>query len=207
MDIESTLSVLQDIPLWAAYGALFLAAFGEYVFPPVPGDLIVLAGAVLVALFGWPVAPVFALVTLGAVLGGLADYGLGRWIAQTGRVEQLSPRKRLAIGYVLERFERYGAVYLVVNRFLPGIRGFFFLAAGMARLQPLQVALWATLSALVWNSLLFGAGLLLGNNLETLERVIARQSVVAAIVVGALLSFVAWRTWRHVRDHERVNGA
>ena len=204
MDIEAALAVLQGIPLWTAYLVLFLAAFGEYVFPPVPGDLIVLTGAVLVALFGWPIAPVFLLVTLGAVLGGLADYAVGRWIAQTGRVERLSHRKRLAIAYVLERFERYGAVYLVVNRFLPGIRAFFFLAAGMARLQPLQVAVWATVSALVWNGILFGAGLLLGNNLDRLERLAAQQGVVAAVVVGGILSFVAWRTWRHVREHEHV---
>jgi membrane protein DedA with SNARE-associated domain len=202
LDLETVIIALQDVPMWAAYLALFAGAFGEYVFPPVPGDLIVVAGAVLVAVLGWPVLPVFLLVTLGAVLGAVVDYGVGRWIDNTGRLEGLAPKKQKAIALLRDRFARYGAAYLVVNRFLPGIRGFFFVAAGIARLKLGAVALYATLGAVAWNVLLFGLGYGLGRNLETLERVIVRHGTVMGIVVAIVLSVVAYRTWRAVNEEE-----
>ncbi len=113
---------------------LFLAAFIEYVFPPFPGDLLVVLGA-WYATHGelsWPVT--FAAVTVGAVLGAAVDWRVGRWLG--ARIGERAAAGRLDREKVL-RFEaayrRWGPAFLVANRFLPGIRGLFFLAAGAAR--------------------------------------------------------------------------
>src|SRR4030042_1435074 len=56
---------------------LFVATLVEYVFPPFPGDLIVVLGAwyAVEGAISWPVALVS--VTLGAVAGAWIDYRIG----------------------------------------------------------------------------------------------------------------------------------
>src|SRR5512142_1846245 len=65
----------------AALAILFLASLAEYVFPPFPGDLLVLLGAwyAVQGVISWPLA--FTAVTAGAVAGAALDYGVGRWLA------------------------------------------------------------------------------------------------------------------------------
>ncbi len=60
---------------------LFGASFIEYVFPPFPGDTIVLLGAwyAVHGALSWPTA--FAAVTLGAVLGAWFGWRVGRALA------------------------------------------------------------------------------------------------------------------------------
>lgn len=202
MDLTYALEMLQELPPWVAYAALFGGAFGEYVFPPIPGDLIVLAGVLMATVFGWPLIPVFLLVTIGAILGAMAADAGGRALRKSGRVETLGPAKQRALGLVLARFERFGTPVLLLNRFFPGIRGFFFLASGLTGIPRWKVAFWASLGAVLWNTLLVGIGYTLGSNLELLERVIMTNGAVAGTVVALGLAIVAYKTWRAMKEPE-----
>lgn len=204
MDLLGVVDQLRQVPPAVAYGVLFVGAFAEYVVPPVPGDLVVLAGAALIGAFDWPVAPVFAAVTVGALLGGAVDYAVGRWLAKTGRIERLGPKKRKAVALVVEKFEKYGPIYIAVNRFVPGIRSFFFVAAGIAGLRFSAVMGWAFVGAAAWNAVLVGAGLLLGRNLEALDRFARTQSWIAAVLVAVVTLVVAWRLWVAVHRDEKA---
>src|SRR5512132_4320144 len=57
---------------------LLVASFVEYVFPPFPGDTIVLLGAwyAVHGALSWPAA--FLAVTAGAVIGAALDWTIGR---------------------------------------------------------------------------------------------------------------------------------
>src|SRR5262245_30657321 len=74
-------------------GLLLIAAFSaiEYVFPPFPGDLAVVAGSFLVAARGWALAPVLAASCGGSLVGASAHYWLGRWLSSR-RWEPRGPR-------------------------------------------------------------------------------------------------------------------
>jgi len=175
---------------------LFGSAFVEYVFPPFPGDTVTLFGAFLAANFEWSVPIVFAAVTLGSLAGSAADYGLGRRLARTP-AERLTGRKRKArekVQPILEKFERHGAIYVVVNRFLPGIRAFFFIAAGMAGLPLGKVLLWGAVSAAAWNTLIIAVGFAIGKNWDRLLALLRTYTtgawILIAVVVIALI--VRW---------------
>lgn len=192
MDLAGWLDRLQAMPPWAAWLTLGLAATIEYVFPPFPGDVIVIAGAVLVGALGWSAAPVLAAVTAGAVLGSAIDFEAGRWLHRTGRLDHLTPARRDALDRLLDRFRRHGAAFLALNRFVPGVRALFFVAAGLAGLRWPSVLLWSTVSALAWNLLLVGVGVSLGTRLDAIERGFGvynavALTVVAVVVVAALL--------------------
>lgn len=198
MDLQSILAEIQTWPTWITYAILFVGSFIEYVLPPVPGDTIVVAGAVLVGAFGWSLAPIMIIVTLGAIAGATLDYYIGLWMARTGKLTRLRPGAQAAVDDIVRRFRRHGPVYLVVNRFLPGIRAFFFIAAGLAGLRLSVVLIWSTISALAWNALLVGIGYSLGHNLEALESFLSRYNTVMWILIGGIVLFFGWRMYRKV---------
>jgi len=154
------------------FGLLALCACIEYLFPPFPGDMITVFGAFLVARRGWSGPAVFGAVMLGSAVGCMIDYAFGRWLGRTedrwtrGRLHRFRPQ----IDRLIERFSRHGGLYIAINRFIPSLRGLFFIAAGMARLPWWEVLAFGTLSALLWNALLLMLGLTVG---ESWDRLIA----------------------------------
>ena len=183
----------------AAPVILFVASLVEYVFPPFPGDLVVVLGA-WYAVHGelsWPAT--FVSVTAGAVLGAWIDYRIGAALGR--RLDRRLATRRPLSEQRLLRFEasyrRWGALLLVSNRFFPGIRAFFFLAAGASGIPLRRVLLYGGLSAALWNAVLLGAGALLARNVEELVQLFERYSRAAWIAVAVLLLLaLAGAAWR-----------
>ena len=207
--------MMEELLLWLqhsegplAYVVLSASSFVEYLFPPFPGDTIALFGIFLAATAGYHVVWVYVALNLGAFVGGMATYGVGRWIGV--RREQRTPRflrgkrARIAIDTTIERFDRHGALYLAINRFVPALRGFFFVAAGMAGLPWWRVALFGTLSAMVWNGLLLGLGWLVGANFDELSRWVATYSYVAVGLTVFVVGVLVWRATRSKPPAEEV---
>lgn len=186
MDLQAVLDTLREWPPIVVYLMLFAGAFLEYIFPPVPGDMFVVAGAVLVASFGWHFAPVLAVVTVGAVLGAYLDFLLGKWLVRSGRLQKFGLGPQRAIDGIVQQMRRRGPAYLAVNRFVPGLRAFFFVAAGIAGLTTGQVILWSAVSALAWNALLVGIGYALGDNLASVEAFFTDYSLIAWGLIAAV---------------------
>ena len=179
----------------AAPLVLFLASLLEYVFPPVPGDAIAVLGGWYATHGGLSWAVLFSALSLGALAGTAFDWRLGRWLG--ARLDH-----RAAVGRLdrdrLERFERayrrWGGLLLVANRFLPGIRAFFFLAAGATGIPLWKVLLYGGISAALWNVLLLGAGAMLARNEMELLALFARYDTVAWIVLlaGCAIAIFVW---------------
>lgn len=165
------------------------AALIEYVFPPFPGDAIVVFGAFLVVRHGWSAAGVFGAVLLGSAIGSMAVYSFGRALADRGH-------RRPAVDAIVVRFSRHGALYLAINRFLPSVRALFFVAAGMARLPFGQVLAWGLVSAAAWNALLLTLGLALGASWERLQALLIAYSAVAWSLLGLVAAVALFRWWR-----------
>jgi membrane-associated protein len=178
---------------------LCLASFVEYVFPPFPGDLVVVLGAwyAVEGKISWAFA--FVAVTAGAILGSFVDYAAGRWLSPRldARAARRGPISTERLHRFVEAYRRWGPALLLANRFLPGARGFIFLAAGAAGLPPTRVLLLGAISAALWNAVLLAAGALLVKNLEELRALLGRYQAVAwaAVVAVALAGVVLW-AWR-----------
>jgi membrane-associated protein len=145
----------------------------------------------------------FAALTVGALAGTAVDWRVGLWLGT--RLDQ-----RVAVGRLdrdrIERFERayrrWGGLLLVVNRFLPGVRAFFFLAAGAARIPLWKVLLYGGISAALWNVLLLGAGALLARNEQELLGLLLRYDTVAwaALVAAGAVAVFVWLRRRARRE-------
>lgn len=193
------LALLATAPPGVAWALLFGGAFLEYVFPPFPGDTVVVAGAALTGALGWHPAPAFVAVTVGAVAGSAVATAAGRWAAP--RLDRLGPAQRAAVDRLVSGFETHGAAYLALNRFVPGVRGLFFVAAGVVGLRWSAVLLWSTVSAVAWNTLLFAVGWGLGSQVDRLDALVRSYAVVVGGVVALAVVIALWRAWQAARQH------
>lgn len=178
---------------WAP-AVLFGGAFVEHVFPPFPGDVVIVLGAWYAVHGNLPWSVLLVSATAGAVAGAWLDHAVG--VALGRRLERRvaaggARHSRLLSSAQLESFEaayrRWGSWLLLLNRFMPGVRAFLFVAAGTAGLPRGRVLLLGGLSAAIWNALLLLAGGLLAESSEELVVLVERYTWMA----GAALLVVA----------------
>ncbi|MBN2494745.1 MAG: DedA family protein [Deltaproteobacteria bacterium] len=177
-----------DLGLLVIFGSSLI----EYVFPPFPGDVITLFGTYLVVKGLWSFPFALGVTTAGSLVGAGLDYGLGIWIGRRldrlpseREVKRWTPLTREKYTRIVAGFRKHGVAYIAINRFLPGIRAFFFVAAGAARMRFSLVMLFAALSAVVWNGLLLGVGYSVGANWERLRSLFTSYTTVVWALLGA----------------------
>lgn len=179
------------------------SAVTEYVFPPFPGDMITVFGGVLVGAYDWSFALVFASVTLGSVIGGLLAFALGRrWQRRRDSKPEEAKGK---LGTLVSRFGKHGTIYLLLNRFLPGIRPLLFVAAGLAGMSTGRVLILSTISATIYNALLIVAGMSVGHNLDRIEYWLTTYSVIVwVLLVLVAIALLVRRLLRRKGDESRT---
>jgi membrane protein DedA with SNARE-associated domain len=183
------------------YVGIFLLMLLESVFPPIPSELIIpFAGFAVqrgeLNLFG-----VLAATTSGAVIGMLPWYiaarllGLARtkWLAdKIGRwLAMNSDEIDLASAWFL----RYGPLIVFFGRLVPLLRTVISVPAGIAAMPPTAFIVASALGALLWNSVLFGAGYFLSSHYHLVEIVLDPATIIV-LVVSVLIYL--WRviTWK-----------
>ncbi|TVS13587.1 MAG: hypothetical protein EA419_01530 [Wenzhouxiangella sp.] len=130
---------------------------------------------------------------LGALLGDLASYVLGRQFRD--RIPRLWPLSRrpemLAAGQVM--FARHGGKTVFIGRFIGPIRPVVPLLAGMLGLRGALFVAFAVPAAVLWAPLYLLPGMLFGASLELAAEFAGRLVVLLLIVVLGTW-FVVWTT-------------
>lgn len=134
--------------------------------------------------------------TLGGTAGSLVSYYIGRLggrplLARYGRYVGISAAKMAAAD---RWFNRWGEATVFFTRFLPVIRTFISLPAGIAAMSVGRFLVYTFLGSLPWSMLLVYLGLQLGQNWVQLTSVFHRFDEVMAVAVGVLL--VWWFVYR-----------
>jgi len=184
-----------------AYTLLFLSAFVENLFPPVPGDTVTVFGAYLVGRGALALWPVIWATFSGSTLGFAGLFLLGRMLGR-GALMRLSWVQRS--GERLARAERLcrrrGVLVVVANRFLPGLRSVVSITVGLLRMPVWQVLPATMLSIFAWNGLLIWAGLLAGEHWQTVIAHLERYNQVFGGVLAAVGIFIGiWWVRRRKR--------
>lgn len=155
--------LIEHLPLWLSMFFLFFSALIEYVFPPFPGDTFLIAGGFFVAQGILPIIPTFVVLTIGSTIGCVLGWLIGSRL--TGLKKFIGPNY---VKFIQNNYDQYGKWIILVNRFIPGLRGAFMIAAGLINVPLKIVIFWGTLSAMLWNSVLIGIGYIFSDNLENL---------------------------------------
>jgi membrane protein DedA with SNARE-associated domain len=199
-------AVIAVVERLGAVGAGLLTLL-ETVFPPIPSEVVLPLAGYLAGRGDLDFAAVLAAATVGSVAGALLLYGAG---LRLGRDRATALLCRLPL--VEERdvlraegwFDRHGQTAVLVGRLVPGVRSLVSLPAGAQRMPLWRFTLLTAVGSLVWNTLLVGAGALLGRQYQVVEQYadVLNYAVTAVVVV-----LVVWFVTRRLRRRRREGGA
>ena len=205
--VEAALAWMETLhPVWV-YAIVFAVSFGEHVLPPIPGDVMIVAGGYFVALGITGLVPTVAVATLAGGLGFMAMYAVGRHLGPV----VLDPDRLRWIpkgpARKVERWlQKYGYGVVAANRFLSGGRSVIALLVGAAQMRPGRVALLATLSSAVWTGILVWLGAALGQNWRViLDWLAAYGKVVMTVLILAGIAYALLKWQKKKGDEDTMN--
>lgn len=175
------------------YLAIFILLAPGIFGIPLPDELLLTFVGYLVLRGDLRLMPALAVALAGAILGITLDYWVGRaagakLIKKAGARFYFKPDrfKRLK-----EQLHLYGSWGLCLGFFIPGVRHWVAIAAGMTKFPLAGFALFAYLGALIWLSFYILLGYFLGQEAGLLAaRIGTHGQIVAgliAILVGGFL--------------------
>ncbi len=182
-------SIVTDFGLLGVTLILF-AECGLLVGFFLPGDTLLFAAGVLVkkGTFDQPLWLVIAVEAVAAIVGNLVGYEIGR---RGGPAVFNKPDSRLFKPDYVERtqafFDRYGALAIVLGRFVPVVRTFITVMAGAGRMQFRTYATYTVLGGLLWTVSVTMLGYFLGNVAfiaDNIELLLLAGVLVSVVPVG-----------------------
>lgn len=202
--MDSLVAWMSSIPPAWGVALVFVVAFGKYVFPPVPTDTVAIVAAFLVGSLGWPLIALVTAYVAGSAVGIVCAHQLGVWLRareRWGWFERFRPSLQKAV----EQFRRQGHTLVAANRFIPLMRDFAVIAAGLAEMPLWSVTLCAIGSVAAWVTIVFAIGATAGQNWHTVVDRFSRIGVATWVVFGgaALIVLASW--WRTRRRNRNVS--
>jgi membrane protein DedA with SNARE-associated domain len=179
----------------AVAGFVLLEDFGV----PVPGETILILGAVYAGTGRLNIFLVGLIGFLAAVAGDNIGFAIGhfggrRLIDRYGRYILLTPeRVDKATGF----FERHGGKIVVAARFIEGLRQANGIIAGMTGMHWAKFLGFNALGAALWVGVWTAIGYFSGSHIDTIYSAATRYSTYLAIaVVILILAYIARRLWK-----------
>lgn len=195
---------IEQIILALGYPGIALMMLAENLFPPIPSELVMPFAGFLAARGQLNLAGVLIAGSLGSLTGAWALYAAGGWLGERAVRPLLRSYGRWLLlseadlDRALRVFAQHGRLAVFVGRLMPLIRSLISLPAGLNGMR-LRLFLPLTLAGtLLWNSLMAGAGYLLGARWDELL-VFTKQYergvlvVLAALAVGGLVVHLSRR--------------
>jgi membrane protein DedA with SNARE-associated domain len=183
----------------AIAGLVLIEDFGV----PVPGETVLILGAVYAGTGRLSIVLVVLLGFLAAVLGDNIGFAVGhfggrRLVERYGRYIFLTPeRLDRATGF----FERHGGKVVTIARFVEGLRQANGIIAGISGMHWAKFLAFNALGAALWVGVWSAVGYFSGNHITSIYNTASRYSTYLAIAVGiAILAFIV----RHLLKRRRA---
>ncbi len=192
--------IVQAAGPWALW-VVALIIFTECgIFSLLPGDSLLFTVGMLIAGVGTSTPAIHygsegrtllicsVVLTVAAILGNISGYYLGRLIGpplfkpRTGFWGKVFDPKYVA--QTNRFFDKYGAAALVLARFVPMVRTFVTLIAGVAKMPFRHFIIWTAIGGVIWAPGITIVGYFLGqipfihNNIETVLIALVGVSVI-----------------------------
>lgn len=198
MDVEQ---LLREIPQNAWWFFVFFSAFLENIFPPYPGDSVVVLGGYLWGAGKMGFASLASAVYAGNIVGAVTMYYFGehvlgffrkfpnKWTREILDTEKLKKTENW--------FAKWGILAVVLSRFSAGIRFFVAIVAGMFRMNIFVFTISFSMATLLWNSLLIYGGYFLGDNWrKVIEYLQLYNTVLISLMIAGLIVWLLYRRQR-----------
>ncbi len=198
--MESIIDFIVQTIGYGGYGGIFLLMFLESSFFPFPSEVVVPPAAYLAAKGKMDISLVVAFATAGSLFGGLFNYYISykmgyNFLERYGKYVGLTPQR---LQKVCRFFQKHGAISTFIGRLLPGIRQYISLPAGLSKMNLFAFAVFTTLGAAMWVSILAFIGYSAGNHPKLIHKML-HQSYSYIFLFSALLIAI-YIYWRKLND-------
>jgi len=172
-------------------------------FPILPGDSLLFAVGLFVAGGNLHVSLPVALVGLfvAAIGGNIAGYEIGRAIGPKLRQRDGRIIKRKYFDQTEKFFDKHGNKALVIGRFVPIVRTFVTVVAGIGQMDRKRFFTWSAVGAALWVFGLVLAGYFLGAAFPVLGEQIDK-AVIVIVFLSVLPMLFEW--WKHRKEAKEL---
>ncbi len=183
--------------IWVSLAIVFIEC--GLLFPILPGDSLLFAIGLFIATGKLPINLGLALVLLfvAAFLGNVSGYEIGRAVGPSLYNRDGRFIKRKYFDQTHAFFEKHGNKALVIGRFVPVVRTFVTVVAGVGRMERRRFFVWSAVGAALWVAAVTLLGYFLGQAFPVLQD---KLDVAVLLVVAVSLVPVAFEWWRHRRQ-------
>lgn len=180
--------------IWVSLAIVFIEC--GLLFPILPGDSLLFAMGLFVATGKLPINLGLALVLLfaAAFLGNVSGYEIGRAVGPALYRHDGRLIKRKYWDQTHDFFERHGNKALVIGRFVPIVRTFITVVAGIGRMERRRFLVWSAIGAALWVLVVTLLGFFLGQAFPWIQDKLD-VAIVLIVLVSLVPAAVEW--WRH----------
>jgi membrane-associated protein len=199
---QTVYNVPELIRLVGFYGivAVVFAETGLLIGFFLPGDSLLITAGLFAARGDFTFASLILALIPAAIIGNATGYFIGH---RTGMALYQRPdsflfrREHLTMTH--EYYVKHGGKTIVIAQFIPILRTFAPVVAGVAEMGYRQFATYNVVGAILWVGSMTTAGYLLGNLVPNIEKRI--HYVVAVVIAISLLPpAIAWLKRRHSKS-------
>ena len=170
MDPNWLLDQFGNALFWISLGIVFVEC--GLLFPFLPGDTLLFGLGLFIASEKVDLIPgapfvellfVMVALTIAGFLGNVTGYEIGRKVGpplyeRDGRV-----LKKKHFDKTSDFFDRHGSKALVIGRFVPFVRTYITVVAGVTRMDRRKFFVWSLVGAAIWVTSITTLGYFLGN--------------------------------------------
>ena len=176
----------------SGYAGLFFLMVLENVFPPIPSEVILPLAGFSAADGELNLVLVIAVASVGAVVGCLPWYFLGRYFnterlkglaEKYGRIMTVTPDD---VDKADSWFHRYGYAAIFFGRLIPTVRTLISVPAGIARMPLSLFLVFSFFGTALWSTALVLTGYILKSEYEPVAEYISKFADLAIVVIVAI---------------------
>jgi membrane protein DedA with SNARE-associated domain len=196
--LEQISEWLVDFVHQFGYLGIFIMAFLESTFVPLPSEVTMIPAGYLVQQGHMNFLIVVLVSTFGALGGALANYYVAfhfgrRFLYAYGKYFFFSHKKMDSLD---QFFKSHGDISTFTGRLIPGLRHFIAFPAGLAHMNLKKFCIYTGVGSGIWMTTLITIGYLIGGNKHLVREY--TPYITAAVVIAVLVVVVLY-VWRHRR--------
>ena len=177
-------------------------------FPVLPGDTLLFAMGIFLATDEIKIFPgghhldlpaALVLFTLAAILGNISGYEIGRLIGPPLAQRDGRILKKKYFDQTHEFFDKHGNKALVIGRFVPFVRTYITVVAGITQMDRRRFLTWSAVGAVAWVASILLLGFFLGKQVPWLRDRIDLV-ILAILAFSAIPIVIEWLRHRRKRS-------
>lgn len=184
--------IFRIINKYGYFGITFLIAL-ENLIPPIPSEVILSFSGFISKSTGLNLFLIIIFATIGSLIGAIVLYYLAYFIGLNllnFKIFKLCGLKKEDTEKSMKHFQKNGYKSIFFGRFIPIIRSFISIPAGLSKMDIRLFLLLTWIGSFIWNTIFVIAGFILQDNWDTLANFFDKYSFFIFLIAIILYTII-----------------